>query len=100
MRVAVEQARTRGERRSPEVERSMFIACYEVVLATGLAANLPASPPPKREPSQRGQVKQSPARNLLERLWLGTSAGDAIPSAYLLRTGSANQKGRQAYEYR
>jgi transposase len=40
---------------------------YEELLAAGLAAN----PPPQRRPRQRGRVKQSPARNLLERLWLG-----------------------------
>jgi transposase len=37
------------------------------VLALGLAAN----PLPERRPSQRGRIKQSPARNLLEHLWLG-----------------------------
>ena len=30
-----------------------------------------ANPPPARRPRQRGRVKQSPARNLLERLLLG-----------------------------
>ena len=38
-----------------------------------LAAGLAANPPPvtQRPPGQRGRLKQSPARNLLERLWLG-----------------------------
>jgi transposase len=40
---------------------------YEQLLAAGLAAN----PPPVRPPHRRGWLKQSPARNLLERLWLG-----------------------------
>jgi transposase len=39
----------------------------EELLATGLAAN----PPPERRVGQRGRVKQSPARNLLERLCFG-----------------------------
>ncbi len=35
-----------------------------------LAAGHAANPPPERRPRQRGRVKQSPAQNLLERLWL------------------------------
>jgi hypothetical protein len=39
------------------------------------AAGLVANPPPlPRRPRQRGRVKQIPARNLLERLWLGQDA--------------------------
>jgi len=34
---------------------------------------LAANPPLERRPGQRGRVKQSPARNLLERLWMGES---------------------------
>jgi len=70
MKAAVEQARTRGDERLPDAERRAFIARYEELLAAGLAAN----PPPRRQPGQRGRVKQSPARNLLERLWLGQAA--------------------------
>jgi transposase len=67
MKAAVEQARARGERRLGGAERSTFIARYADLLASGLAAN----PPPHRRPGQRGRLKQSPARNLLERLWMG-----------------------------
>jgi transposase len=67
MKAAVEQARLRGEQRLPDGERSAFIARYETLLAAGLAAN----PPPARRTGQRGRLKQSPARNLLDRLWLG-----------------------------
>jgi transposase len=67
MKTAVEQARTRGEPRLPPAERRALVTRYEEVLAVGLAAN----PPPERPPGQRGRRKQSPARNLLERLWLG-----------------------------
>ncbi len=70
MKAAVEQARTRGDQRLGAAERYAFISRYEELLAAGLAAN----PPPaasERRPGQRGRVKQSPARNLLERLWLG-----------------------------
>jgi transposase len=70
MKAAVEQARLRGEDRLGDAERSAFVARYEELLAAGLAAN---PPPPPRQPSHprpRGRVKQSPARNLLERLLL------------------------------
>ena len=67
MKAAVEQARTRGAPALPNVERRAFVARYHHLLAAGLAAN----PPPERPPGQRGRVKQSPARNLLERLMLG-----------------------------
>jgi transposase len=67
MKAAVEQARSRGEPQLPEAERRAFVAHYEDLLAAGRAAN----PPPERPPGQRGRVKQSPARNLLERLSLG-----------------------------
>jgi transposase len=65
MKTAVEQARTRGEKRLSAAERLPFVARYEEVLAAGLAAN---PPPPQPQPRRRGRVKQSPARNLLERL--------------------------------
>jgi transposase len=67
MKAAAERARRRGDRHLPEAERRAFLTRYEEVLAAGLAAN----PPPERRPGQRGRIKQSPARNLLERLWLG-----------------------------
>lgn len=67
MKAAVEQARTRGEHWLNDAERRTFLAHYDDLMAAGLAAN----PPPEREPGQRGRLKQSPARNLLERLWLG-----------------------------
>ena len=67
MKAAVEGARLRGEPALPEAERRAFVARYDKLLATGLAAN----PPPNRPPGQQGRVKQPPARNLLERLLLG-----------------------------
>ncbi len=47
--------------------REAFVARYDALLAAGLAAN----PPPERGPQRRGRRKQTPARNLLERLLLG-----------------------------
>jgi transposase len=67
MKAATEQARAAGVARLSQAERHRFVARYEELLATGLAAN----PPPPRLPHHRGRQKQSPARNLLERLWLG-----------------------------
>ncbi len=71
MKAAVEQARTRGEERLSQVERDALVARYEAQMAKGLAAN----PPPERPPGQKkGRLKQSPPRNLLERLWMGQEA--------------------------
>ena len=61
------QAVTAAATRLFQPERDTFAARYEKLLATGLAAN----PPPLRPAHQHGRQKQSPARNLLERLWLG-----------------------------
>jgi transposase len=67
MKAVTEQARIAGAGRLPPQDRDRFVARYEELLATGLAAN----PPPPRPAHHRGRQKQSPARNLLERLWLG-----------------------------
>ena len=67
MKAAVEQARRAGHLRLATPTRDAFVARYHALLAAGHAAN----PPPARRPRQRGRVKQTPAQNLLERLWLG-----------------------------
>lgn len=67
MKTAAEQARTAGLRRLSPAVRSTFVTRYEALLAAGHAAN----PPPTRRLRQRGRVKQTPAQNLIERLWLG-----------------------------
>lgn len=69
MKAATDRARLQGATGLPQPERDAFVARYDALLAAGLAAN----PPPRgpRRPHQRGRRKQSPARNLLERLWLG-----------------------------
>ncbi len=66
MKTAAEQARANGLGQLPVTTRAAFVTRYRAVLAAGHAAN----PPPERRPRQRGRVKQSPAQNLLERLWL------------------------------
>jgi transposase len=67
MKAATEQARVQRNTTLPATLRLTFVARYEALLAAGLAAN----PPPERSVRRRGRIKQSPARNLLERLWLG-----------------------------
>jgi transposase len=67
MKAATEHARTTGARHLPAHERDGFVARYEQLLAVGHAAN----PPPARPAHHKGRLKQSPARNLVERLWLG-----------------------------
>ncbi len=69
MCAATEQARADGQTRLPTPQRDELTARYEHLLALGLAAN----PPPTQRSRQRGRRKQSPTRNLLERLWVGQS---------------------------
>ncbi len=67
MKATTEQARADGLRQLSAATRAAFVTRYRALLAAGHAAN----PPPERRPRQRGRVKQTPAQNLLERLWLG-----------------------------
>jgi transposase len=67
MKATPEAARATGLRCLPSTSRQVFVTRYRALLAAGHAAN----PPPERRPRQRGRVKQTPARNLLERLRLG-----------------------------
>jgi transposase len=67
MKDAVEQARAAGLHALPTAIRETLVTRYRAVLAAGHAAN----PPPERRPHQRGRIKQTPAQNLLERLWFG-----------------------------
>jgi transposase len=75
MRTAVEQARAAGALRLDRAARDDFIVRYEALLGQGLAQN-PQPPPPDGhdgehgQPRRRGRRKQSPARNLLDRLWM------------------------------
>jgi transposase len=66
MRTAVEHTRAAGGIRLEPTARDDFIARYEALLGDGLAQN--PLPPPHDAP-RRGRRKQSPARNLLDRLW-------------------------------
>jgi transposase len=66
MKAATDQARAQTATRLSPAERDGFVARYQQLLRSGLAAN----PPPARRLHQRGRVKQSPVRTLLERLFL------------------------------
>jgi transposase len=70
MKAALDLARSQQVSHLPAALRQTFVARYEALLAAGLAAN----PPPERRTRRRGRIKQSPARNLLERLWLNQEA--------------------------
>lgn len=66
MKRQIDQGRATGQRASPPAERVRWVARYHALLAEGDAAN----PPPQRTPDspKRGRLKQSKARNLLDRL--------------------------------
>jgi transposase len=68
MHTAVEQARAAGLIQLPATQQDTFRSRYEALLGEGVAAN-PQPPPPAAVPRRRGRRKQSPARNLLDRLW-------------------------------
>lgn len=70
MKTTADQARAQGVAQLPSATRADFLVRYHALLAAGLAAN----PPPKRRPGQRGRLKQTPARNLLDRLALEQQA--------------------------
>ncbi len=65
MHQAVEEWRARGVAQVPLHEQVEWIARYHDLLLAGYAAQ---PPPPQRSPGQRGRLKQTPAKNLLDAL--------------------------------
>ncbi len=63
---AVEAAAATGATALPPEQREAFHQRYRTIIAAGL--KLPENQPPTRQPGQRGRLKQSKARNLLDRL--------------------------------
>jgi transposase len=73
MRTAVDHARAVGANQLEPQVRARFVARYETLLAEGVAQHPqppPSAPPPGADGKRRrGRRKQSPVRNLLDRLW-------------------------------
>jgi transposase len=65
MKQTVEQAKVAGQSRLTDEVKKPLLQRYEALLQQGYTAN-PADPPP--EHPKKGRVKQSKARNLLDRL--------------------------------
>jgi len=70
MKAEVERAKAVGYRELDVLVLARFLRRYEELLAEGYQANPPPKAPSKSEQSKRtpGRPKQSPARNLLDRL--------------------------------
>ena len=66
IKAAVAMARPQQEALEP-AECAAFEQHYDALLAEGLACN-PAAPLPEQRPKRRGRRKQSPPKNLLDRL--------------------------------
>lgn len=64
--VTVEETRAKGETSLPTEVLAHLTATYHQIIETGLAAQPP--PPPPTGPKKRGRVKQTKAKNLLDRL--------------------------------
>jgi transposase len=64
MKEKVEAAKSLGQSALSELQLAAFEHVYDRIVELGERAN----PPPVRQPNQRGRLKQSPARNLLDRL--------------------------------
>ncbi|MEP7284219.1 MAG: IS66 family transposase [Chloroflexota bacterium] len=64
MKEKVDEAKSQGQSTLSKLQLAAFEQCYNLIIEDGVQAN----PPPVRRPNQRGRLKQSPARNLLDRL--------------------------------
>ena len=70
MKAEVEQAKALGQHELDMLRLSGLLSRYDEILKEGYQANPPPPPPRKSEQGKRkpGRAKQSPARNLLDRL--------------------------------
>ncbi len=64
MKEKVDTAKSQGQVALSALQLAAFEQVYDYIVERGMQAN----PPPVRQPNQRGRLKQSPARNLLDRL--------------------------------
>src|SRR5712691_91613 len=76
MKAEVERAKAMGQHELDVLVLARFLRRYDQILAEGYQANPPPPAPRKSEQAKRtpGRPKQSPARNLLDRLSGGTWA--------------------------
>jgi len=79
MKAEVERAKALGQHDLDLLVLANFLRRYEEILTEGYQANPPTPPPKKRAP---GRPKQSPARNLLDRLVFGEVDRAAVPARF------------------
>lgn len=91
MKAATERACQQGRHQLDPSVRDAFIACYDALIPPGLAAN----PPPIRGPRRRGRIKQTPTRNLLERLLLSKEHVLAFLDDLAIPFGNNHAEGDQ-----
>lgn len=77
IKTAVEAAKQQGLEGLTDDQLGLFDQRYDDLIAQGLAANPPPDPVEPR-PKKRGRPKQSPAKNLLDRLQRHKAAGLAF----------------------
>ncbi len=64
MKEKVDTAKSQGQSALSTLQVTVFEQVYDLIVERGERAN----PPPVRQPNQRGRLKQTPARTLLDRL--------------------------------
>jgi len=84
MKAEVERAKTLGQHALDVLVLAHFLRRYDSLLAEGYQANPPPPAPSKSEHAKRtpGRAKQSPARNLLDRLVFRQVGRAALPARF------------------
>jgi len=79
MKAEVEQAKAVSQHELEVLVLARLLRRYDEILTEGYHANPPTPPPKKRTP---GRAKQSPARNLLDRLVFGKVGRAPVPARF------------------